>query len=799
MGLNDKIEVKRFDNSETLKALAAKSNADGNEYLEKTELSVFRGYVNDAEAKNILSADDKTVLKEVMGFTPVARSLDTPVQGSKQDDAPKAEAEVKTDNYSKAYAEYREQRAAGKGPYAAYKAVKKAHKDDKEFDTAISKLKVQARDIDAQTETIEAIGKSETTKSKKQVKNDAEAVLSEQDGGKIDKWHKRALNGNNNIVTWLSGQDSAMKELRRGQLYGNRAEKIKEDGVSMEDIVKKLGEDCPYLQKTTNANGEQVTLLQAAGLIKPREDGKYDISELSNFVYINGTGGDNSQSRQENKSVRERKLLTAELNAKIKETTGVDLSDTKVKDKYSKRMVKLTGRHIEKKNVLKEAYLNTIGGAAAAAAGTAGALFLQPKDIFRGTATNKNYLDLTLNFKGFSNIEENLGALTNDPTIKKMIADGTATLSTNGTSINIVIDQTQSQPFIHAASKHYLGNILRSAAIGAAIGMLSSALSYGKSEQEVIPHKTDCKTYDEYVTYIDSMVTNKAVKPLYGEIAKKVAFSFIDENGVFQCQEMNKFLGYEASNGSRLNRAELMRALIDRQKKVEKTPEPPKVEEVKTEKTYWGGEKTEEGEVVKTPVPKTEKFEDWGVFASRYECLEDYDPKFKKVYDSILKKNVPNTYARTMMKVMQAITDDNYDLDRLQDLTVAAMSKNWRGELSKVQGFDLKLYEALRGNKKTGTFGMDKQNLPTITMVNGNNERSVICTPEAPKYEATVVSGGTGKKTNIGGANNRSKSDDKYEGGLETSDGQKVKAKNHADYVAKKQALEQQGYKWKEK
>ena len=37
MGLNDKIEVKRFDNSETLKALAAKSNTDGNEYLEEIQ------------------------------------------------------------------------------------------------------------------------------------------------------------------------------------------------------------------------------------------------------------------------------------------------------------------------------------------------------------------------------------------------------------------------------------------------------------------------------------------------------------------------------------------------------------------------------------------------------------------------------------------------------------------------------------------------------------------------------------------------------------------------------------------
>ena len=126
-----------------------------------------------------------------------------------------------------------------------------------------------------------------------------------------------------------------------------------------------------------------------------------------------------------------------------------------------------------------------------------------------------------------------------------------------------------------AASKHYLENALRGAAIGAAIGLLSSALSYGKSEQEVIPNKTDCKSYDEYVTYIDSLVTDKAIKPVYGEIAKQIAFSFTDKDGNMDCAGMNKFLGDEGSNGSRLNRAELMRALIDRQKELNK-PQPPK-------------------------------------------------------------------------------------------------------------------------------------------------------------------------------------------------------------------------------
>ncbi len=758
-------------------------NIDESEKEELTKL-LSQNTIYQDELKN-----EAPNIAKIFGYTQSAEAtVAEEVTKGAESATQKVQPKTEVSKYSTVLTEYTKLRQTGKGPYEAYKKVEEKYEDKDEFKSALNELKVKAKEIDAQVETINAIGQSKTTESKKQVKRDAKAVLEKQDGGKIDKWHKKAINGNNNVVTWLSGQDSAIKELRGGQLYGNRADKVKQEGVTMEAIVKRLGEDCPYLQKTEK-NGKQVTLLEAAGLMTVRPDGKYDISKLSDFVYDNGTGADNSQSRQQNKPVREAKLLIAELNAEIKSKTGIDLSKTRIKDKYSKRLVKLTGRHVEHKNIVAQAYENTVGGILASTLGTAGALFFGAKDIVKGVVTNKNHLDFTLELEGFSNLKSDLTALTNDPEIKKMLEEGTASIVTSGTKVNIVVDQKQVQPFMHVASKHYLANALRSGVIGGALGLLSSALSYGESEQEVIPNKTDCKTYDEYVTYIDSMVTNKAVKPVYGEIAKLIAYSFIDDKGVFHCAEMNEFLGKKGSNGSRLNRAELMEALIARRTEFDKPKR--QIEEKKEKPAYTGLERNIEGEVIKQKAPKTEKFEDWGVFASRYKCIEDYDKNFKvdpKTKDA-------NLYARTMMKVMQAIKDDDYDIVRLQELTQKAMSKNWRAELQNVPGFDFKAYAALRGNKQTHTFGMTKQNMPTITITDGQMVKSDLCAPTAPLYKIGAQSGGIGKKVNLGDANNSRKGADRYEGHLKTSDGEVISTNDKKVYDSEKANLGKT-YKW---
>lgn len=765
-------------------------NIDESEKEELTKL-LSQNTIYQDELKN--EAPD---IAKIFGYTQSAEAtVAEEVTKGAESATQKVQPKTEVSKYSTVLTEYTKLRQTGKGPYEAYKKVEEKYEDKDEFKSALNELKVKAKDIDAQIETIDAIGKSETTESSKQVKRDAKATLAQQDGGKIDKWHKRAINGNNTIVTRLSGEDSAMKEVRKGQLYENRAEKIKKDGVTMEAIVDRLGENCPYLQKVTvkNAKGEekQETLLEAAGFMTQRPDGKYDISVLSDFVKDYGSGADNSQSRQENKAVGEKIILLSKMDTKIEEETGVKLP--KYSNKYSKRLVKLTGRHVEKKNIIKPAYANTVGGALAGGLGTAGALFFSGKDIVKGVVTNKNHLDFTLELEGFSNLKSDLTALTNDPEIKKMLEEGTASIATSGTKVNIVVDQKQVQPFMHVASKHYLANALRSGVIGGALGLLSSALSYGESEQEVIPNITECTEYETFAKDMDNMVKHKGVKPVYGEIAKLIAQSFIDDNGVFHCAEMNEFLGKKGSNGSRLNRAELMRALIDRQKELNK-PQPPKVEEKKEKPQYTGETRTIEGEVIKTPAPKTNKPEDWRVFASRYDCLIGKDPNFKYEYDTKLKKKVPNKYATTMMKVMQAITDDNYDWARLKDLTLKAMSSKTRKELDGLEGLNYKLLVDLIGyvdKNGKGHYTIVRQNMPKITNVNGKGD----CDHEDPSIKIGRQSGGIEKRGKNSTANNTRKGEKRFEGRLKTSDGEVISTDDENVYDSEKANLGKT-YKW---
>ena len=743
----------------------------------KKEWADLADRISGSEKLKAELANESNDVKALLGFTASAPA-------SKTEAAAVTNPNKDLENYAKLRQEYDTLRKAGKGPYEAYKEVKNAHKDEKDYKQAIKAIKNYAKNVDSQIDMIQAIDKSDATKSK-QVKKDAKAVLAKQDGGKIDKWHKRAANGSNNFVTWISGEDSAMKEVRKGQAWGNRAKQIEKDGVSMEAIVDKLGKKCPYLQTTESGK----TLLEEAGLIRKRKDGVYDITELSHFIQNMGTGGDNNQSRQENKSVREAKLNIAELNAYINKQTGVDLSQTRIKDKYSKRLVELTGRHVEGKNVLGTVYANTAGGALAAAAGTVGALLMQKRDVTIVRNNNTNYLELNLSFEGGTNIREVFDSFANDSAFASLIEKGEATLTQTGDGVQVIIDQRNSDEIIRIADKHLLTNALKSAAIGGAIGLLASALTYGKSEQEVIPHVTDCKTLDEFNTYIDSLVTNKAVKPLYGEIAKRIAVAYSNKDGSINCDEMNKFLGYQASNGSRLNRAELMAALNNLKKELDKP-----VQTIPEEKTYCAKGRPIDGEEIKVEAPKTEKFEDWRVFASRYNCLMGKDPDFKYVYDDKLKKNVPNRYATTMMKVMQAITDDNYNWSRLRELTLKAMSKNWETELKDIAGFNLNIFNDLRGYKdKNGIwhFAMDKQNMPKITNVNGQGD----CDYDAPSIKIGNQSGGIGKRTNLGNANNKSKGNDGFDGTITTSDGQTIKSTSKEQQNTQIKQLQEEGYK----
>ena len=177
---------------------------------------------------------------------------------------------------------------------------------------------------------------------------------------------------------------------------------------------------------------------------------------------------------------------------------------------------------------------------------------------------------------------------------------------------------------------------------------------------------------------------------------------------------------------------------------------------------------------VNIDIPKVRSNEDWGVFASRYfDCLQDKDSNVKLVREKGTNNLVPNTYTRTMMKVMQAVNDGNYDLARLQKLTQAAMKRDY-GTLKAEQGFDFNTYYSLRKGAIT------RQKMPTITSSNGD------CEPEKdPKYTRTYR-GGKGQATDVQGDNKTETSGGGYTGTLNDSNGQHFETHDRQEFNNKK-------------
>ena len=653
-----------FDFQQAVKAQNLVSEAENESDVIKNILGYTpSSQVEEDENQNVLAvknkadneqnaADDETPLQDVFLENEVADAVNEAATAAASNDsnadkaktaetaAVKAETVTtetvvlpKSSKFEQLKAEYLELRHDGNRPKEAYKAVKAAHKNDKskENKKAISQLKDYAKNVDAQLAARDAIRESDS-ESAKQVKKDAKKYLREQNGGKIDDWDKRAINGNKrNVINWISGKDSAIKEVRKAQAYGNKAKRIKAEGVTMETIEKKLGKKSPYF-KNFQAFIDN-------GYVTKKPDGTYDISKLSDLVQEQGTGDDHTLSRQQNKPAYELTNLVSELGMRIPEFKGV-----KVKDKYVKRLVKLTGRHVEQKDVVSNAYKNTVGGALAGGLGAAASLFMPRRivdasvDVVQNSITE---LNLTLNSSTSS-----FADLLSDSEIQELIEKGLEITQTSANTIHIKTTDTQKvlRPFIHKCSEHALLDILKGAGIGAAIGLLTSALSYGDSEQEIIPDKTECfKTYMDFENYIDTAVANGKVDPLYAEAAKKLALSYSDENLNLDCDAFKECLGYAAGDGSRLNRAELLAALEKRRTELEQKP--PKTVVVQDECENCDIEK-EDGVTINI---NTVKFRAWDDIANGYDCFEKYtNVKFKS----------GATLANRMSKVIQAIDVD---------------------------------------------------------------------------------------------------------------------------------------------
>ena len=369
---------------------------------------------------------------------------------------------------------------------------------------------------------LEALEKSDSADALDR-KKDAKAELKREQNW--DKHTKAALNGNNhswisNTLNWMSGRDSQMKKIRKAQAYGVTADKYAEKTYTKDDFKKAIGKRCPLFKEDENGNMviQKLTNVQGVPLVTVK-DGKYDISVLSEFISTK-IGADNTLSRQANKADSELESIRAEFRKQ-----GVELTK-----RDTRQLVEFCGYHVEYKNYMLGIYDATIG-AGTAAAGTAVALFTQGKEIIQGNYPNKNHLELNLRFNNLVGID--LEAFKNDETIKKLIEDKQLVMNETAGGIQIIIDQEDPQGFMHTASKHIGLNILKSAAVGAGIGLLKSMLEPGPSEKNVFSRDFECRTYEDFIKWVDA---RKELRDEEKMALKQVAINYIvsvkDEKGV---------------------------------------------------------------------------------------------------------------------------------------------------------------------------------------------------------------------------------------------------------------------------
>lgn len=503
---------------------------------------------------------------------------------------------------------YEEKRAAGMSRNEAYEAVKKEYKNKSAEHKEIlrkrgmfnqNKSEFEARYImkDAREDARAAIYESDETTSRK-VKKDAKNELKADKN--YDKYTRRALNGENNLGTWASGQDSNMKIVRQNQARGNRVENAKTQTEA--EIRKAVGD-------------ELFEHLKNSGMIEAK-DGKYDLTALSDTIKRE-VGSDLYIDRmsKEKDAIAEKQLTYSRLRAKL------GLTEKQLSNSNAKKLVELCGFEIQSNGkIVKALYRGTVGavlgglsaGGAEAARRTADAHYNKAQNIESKIHIDTADLDNMTYEVTINGVKQPI----DKPAIDVKVPEGASGYAQ--TIVDVIVNVDILKDLIIKGGKFVIPNALKGAMIGGAIGALSGLLADGKDEIPVASINIKCSTLKEYVESL------QGIKPEWRDILTTIATTFSDKNGNWDCNGYQEFLKQAAGNDI-LNKKELLGALKTYETEL-KNKKPEKPEDKKEDKTE---EKTEvckvdawSDTVDKTVTHTRNGGDTWGgIVKAYYPCL----------------------------------------------------------------------------------------------------------------------------------------------------------------------------------
>lgn len=383
--------------------------------------------------------------------------------------------------------------------------------------------------IDAYRKVYDAISQIDDLEKGGKVQDKAEDIL--KANGQWDKYTKKALLGDRNIFkrfkSFMTGYKSDGRIASDNKGRQNKVEHKKTQ--TTQEIMDSLG------NKT-----ELFVALREAGFITETEDGKWDLSELSELI---GTqvGDDYKVNRHHKKD----KLISEKL--KTQSALRVISGLSELDEKHAMALVKLCGYDIEGKHLGRAIFGGLAGmasGAAVGMASTYAAAQMLPKEIQVPYYKDKEY------------------------DISKELLDGMQGKLPEGISIDasgnihIITDILIQIPRL-AGQLGQLGlySAIPGALVGTALGVLSGLKD--KGETPVLSNNFTETTYEAYVERLNRE------NPQYAQIGMLIAASFVDEKGNWDREGYKDFLNTMGGDGGLINREELIGGLQKRQKALE--------------------------------------------------------------------------------------------------------------------------------------------------------------------------------------------------------------------------------------
>lgn len=372
------------------------------------------------------------------------------------------------------------------------------------------------------------------------------------EGHWVDKYIRRAWY-DERYGDKISGTESMRTAYSKSRASENKVESKKIQ--TEEEILEALGTD----------RMDIFAALEAVGLIKKLNDGRYDLSALSNNIGI-GVGADNEMNRP----AKIDKYLAEKVTTKTGLEAAMKLNSLTEQD--VKKLVKLCGYDIEGinwKQVLIGGAFGLLSGIASGSLALAGTPSVKHNN-YKIPETSQHITIPIDSFINTSELSQINSALAGTGVSISEIGGNIDILITSGASILKVV--TEISPYV-----------LKGALLGALVPLLTGMLSGLEAKGEVGITKIsgfENSTYDEYVAAVEKE------SPKYADIIKSIAYLYVDQ----KTNEWNKkdyfaLLNNIASPGGKLNRNELIgleRDIHDKKiiiketdDKTPKTPEEP--------------------------------------------------------------------------------------------------------------------------------------------------------------------------------------------------------------------------------